>query len=144
MGMLSYFYRGMKNKDKATIAQSLYGVNYQTLESWLRCMTDLRNRCAHYSRIYYWVFPYRWKSMLKNWKTARCYQHRTAFRYISGEIHQQTKILYHLRRQSASEKSAGCYFIPKNRRMILWQKQNTHDKRTGGNHPECHKFLGHF
>lgn len=57
MGMPSYFYRGMKNKDKATIAQSFYGVNYQTLESWLRCMTDLRNRCAHYSRIYYWVFP---------------------------------------------------------------------------------------
>lgn len=27
------------------------------LESWLRCLTDLRNRCAHYSRIYYWSFP---------------------------------------------------------------------------------------
>lgn len=57
MGMLSYFYRGMKNHDKATIAQKLYGVNYQILESWLRCVTDLRNRCAHYSRIYYWIFP---------------------------------------------------------------------------------------
>ena len=57
IGMLSYFYRGMKNKDKARIAKGLYGVNYQTLESWLRCITDLRNRCAHYSRIYYWIFP---------------------------------------------------------------------------------------
>lgn len=57
VGMLSYFYRGMKNRDKAYIAKTLYGVNYQTLESWLRCLTDLRNRCAHYSRLYYWIFP---------------------------------------------------------------------------------------
>ena len=57
IGMLSYFYRGMKNYDKAQIAQNTYGVNYQILESWLRCITDLRNRCAHYSRLYYWIFP---------------------------------------------------------------------------------------
>ena len=57
IGMLSYFYRGMKNSDKAKIAERTYGVNYQTLESWLRCLTDLRNRCAHYSRLYYWIFP---------------------------------------------------------------------------------------
>lgn len=57
VGMLSYFYRGMKNPDKAKIAENVYGVNYQILESWLRCLTDLRNRCAHYSRLYYWIFP---------------------------------------------------------------------------------------
>lgn len=57
IGMLSYFFRGMKNKDKAAIAKDLYSVNYQTLESWLRCLTDLRNKCAHYSRLYYWIFP---------------------------------------------------------------------------------------
>lgn len=57
IGMLSYFYTGMKNIDKAAIAHNLYGVNYQTLTSWLRCITDLRNRCAHYSRLYYWKFP---------------------------------------------------------------------------------------
>lgn len=57
IGMLSYFYRGLKNCDKARIAKTLYGVNYQTLESWMRCLTDLRNRCAHYSRLYYWIFP---------------------------------------------------------------------------------------
>lgn len=57
MGMLSYFYRGMKNQDKAYLAQALYGVNYQTMLSWLRCLTDLRNRCAHYARLYYWKFP---------------------------------------------------------------------------------------
>ncbi len=57
MGMLSYFYSDMPNHDKAIIANNLYCVNYQTLESWLRCLTDLRNRCAHYSRLYYWIFP---------------------------------------------------------------------------------------
>lgn len=57
IGMLSYFYRDMKNTDKAYIAETLYNVNYQALGSWLRCLTDLRNRCAHYSRIYYWIFP---------------------------------------------------------------------------------------
>lgn len=56
LGMLSYFYTGMKNSDKKHIARNLYSVNYETLSSWLRCLTDLRNRCAHYSRLYYWVF----------------------------------------------------------------------------------------
>ncbi len=46
-----------ENPDKAKMAEDLYGVNYQILESWLRCLTDLRNRCAHYSRLYYWIFP---------------------------------------------------------------------------------------
>ena len=57
MGMISYFYSDMLNNDKADIAQDLYGVNYQIMESWLRCLTDLRNKCAHYSRLYYWIFP---------------------------------------------------------------------------------------
>lgn len=57
IGMLSYFYKDMPNQDKTAIAMDLYGVNYQILESWLRCITDLRNRCAHYSRLYYWIFP---------------------------------------------------------------------------------------
>ena len=57
MGMLSHFYRGLTTHDKKTVAKQLYDTNYKNLESWLRCLTDLRNRCAHYSRIYYWIFP---------------------------------------------------------------------------------------
>lgn len=57
IGMLSHFYRGMDNRDKSFIAKSLYNTNYQTLDSWFRCLTDLRNRCAHYSRLYYVKFP---------------------------------------------------------------------------------------
>lgn len=57
VGELSYFYRGMKYKDRREISQYLYGVGEDIMRSWLRCFTDLRNRCAHYSRLYYWVFP---------------------------------------------------------------------------------------
>lgn len=56
MGMLSHFYTDMKNPDKSALALSIFSVNYQTLTSWLRCLTDLRNRCAHYSRLYFWKF----------------------------------------------------------------------------------------
>lgn len=56
IGMLSYFYRGMHNQDKTILAYSLYHTNFQTLDSWLRCLTDLRNCCAHYSRLYYRKF----------------------------------------------------------------------------------------
>ncbi|MBU3193094.1 Abi family protein [Clostridium algidicarnis] len=57
VGMLSYFYKDMITEDKKAIAMNLYRTSPVQLESWLRCLTDLRNRCAHYSRIYYWPFP---------------------------------------------------------------------------------------
>ena len=34
----------------------MYGINYQIFESWTRCITDLRNKCAHFTRLYYWTF----------------------------------------------------------------------------------------
>lgn len=57
MGMLSYFYNDMKTADQKQLAKDLYGTSAPCLMSWLRCLTDLRNRCAHYSRLYYWMFP---------------------------------------------------------------------------------------
>ena len=57
IGLLSFFYSGMANKDKKALAKSVYGVNYQTMQNWLHCLNDLRNCCAHYSRLYYWKFP---------------------------------------------------------------------------------------
>lgn len=57
IGELSYFYRGMKVKDQRRIAQYLYGVDESVMKSWFRCITDLRNRCAHHARLYYWIFP---------------------------------------------------------------------------------------
>lgn len=57
IGMLSHFYRGMRTKDKKIIAKSLYGTSHFVLDSWTRCITDLRNKCAHYARLYYAIFP---------------------------------------------------------------------------------------
>ena len=33
-----------------------YNRSDREIESWLRCLTILRNKCAHYSRLYYAVF----------------------------------------------------------------------------------------
>ena len=57
MGMLSYLYADLKSPDQKQIARELYHTSSVCLKSWLRCLTYLRNRCAHYSRIYYWSFP---------------------------------------------------------------------------------------
>lgn len=57
MGMLSYFYSDMKTVDQKKLAKELYGTSTTCLISWLHCLTNLRNRCAHYSRLYYWSFP---------------------------------------------------------------------------------------
>ena len=56
MGMMSYFYAGMKAEDQKALSKNMYGVNPALLKSWMRCLTDLRNQCAHYSRLYAWVF----------------------------------------------------------------------------------------
>ncbi|MCC8044062.1 MAG: Abi family protein [Clostridiales bacterium] len=57
MGMLSYFYADMKTNEQKELAKDLYGTTATCMKSWLRCITVLRNRCAHYSRLYYWSFP---------------------------------------------------------------------------------------
>ena len=56
MGMLSYLYADLLTPDKKQIATTSFGTSADCLQSWLRCATDLRNRCAHYSRLYYWIF----------------------------------------------------------------------------------------
>lgn len=56
MGMLSYFYADLQSAIQKSIAKEVYGASVACLKSWLRCVTDLRNRCAHYSTLYYWSF----------------------------------------------------------------------------------------
>ena len=58
MGMLSYFFSDLNRSDKKSIVKSMgYSQSDREIESWLRCLTILRNKCAHYSRLYYAVFP---------------------------------------------------------------------------------------
>ena len=55
-GQLSRFYSDMHLKDRKSISSNFF-THPQYIQSWLRCLTDLRNRCAHYSRLYYYIFP---------------------------------------------------------------------------------------
>lgn len=55
MGMLSRFYKDMLNEDKSYIAR-IYSTTASCMENWIQCVTEVRNRCAHYSRFYDWEF----------------------------------------------------------------------------------------
>lgn len=50
-GMLSKFFKNMKNEDKKEIANH-YGVKYTYLENWVEHLAVVRNICAHYGRLY--------------------------------------------------------------------------------------------
>ncbi len=50
-GVLSKFFKNMKNEDKNEIAKS-YGVEYFYFESFIENFAHIRNVCAHYGRLY--------------------------------------------------------------------------------------------
>ncbi len=56
-GMLSKLYADMLTWQKKEIARSVFHAHYEEVMSWLHCLCDLRNACAHYSRLYYVYFP---------------------------------------------------------------------------------------
>ena len=56
IGELSHFYSDMYTSDKKSISEICYNATYKQLDSWLRCLTVLRNKTAHYTRLYYWIF----------------------------------------------------------------------------------------
>lgn len=51
-GMLTYFFIDMKDSDKKELAGRYYGLNPRVVENRLSCLSDLRNACAHYNRLY--------------------------------------------------------------------------------------------
>jgi abortive infection bacteriophage resistance protein len=51
-GTLSKLFSNMKNEDKNYIARSNYRAPAIYLESWLKCLSYVRNICAHYGRLY--------------------------------------------------------------------------------------------
>lgn len=52
MNMLSTFYADMITENRKKLAGELYHATSNQVVSWLCCLTDLRNICAHYSRLY--------------------------------------------------------------------------------------------
>jgi abortive infection bacteriophage resistance protein len=53
--MLSQFYAALHDADRIEIATT-FGTKAKYLESWLHSLTVLRNKCAHYSRLYFGNF----------------------------------------------------------------------------------------
>lgn len=88
LGMLSHFYGDMKTEDQKKIALECFDVLPNVLRSWLRCLTDLRNRCAHYSRLYYWkfsalpAFPARCAAQETRQLTRRLYDQMMMLKYM--------------------------------------------------------------
>lgn len=56
-GLLSITYADLKRKDRKYIASNAFHTGDLQLVSWLRAFTELRNKCAHYTRLYMWRFP---------------------------------------------------------------------------------------
>jgi abortive infection bacteriophage resistance protein len=51
-GALSKLFSNMRNEDKSHIAKTNYLAPAIYLESWLKCLSYVRNICAHYGRLY--------------------------------------------------------------------------------------------
>lgn len=56
LGELSFFYSDMLSADRKAIARETFDTYENNVVSWLLCLTNLRNCCAHYSRLYYTRF----------------------------------------------------------------------------------------
>lgn len=56
IGSLSVFYADLKIRDRKYIAKNGFSTGQKQLVSWLRVTTELRNRCAHFARLYFWNF----------------------------------------------------------------------------------------
>ena len=65
-GMISKFYADMHLKDRKAINREHFKIGHHRIQSWLVCLTRLRNKCAHYSRLYNDIFsktPRRWNDI---------------------------------------------------------------------------------
>ena len=61
LGNISQFYSQMTAADKKAVSKNIteltgYQYQYKQLESLLFCLTHLRNKCAHFTRLYYHKF----------------------------------------------------------------------------------------
>ena len=51
-GNLNAFFSDMKTEDKRAVAENAFDLPYRCVENWLQCLSELRNHCAHYNRLY--------------------------------------------------------------------------------------------
>ncbi|OPA73468.1 hypothetical protein BVG16_28830 [Paenibacillus selenitireducens] len=53
---LSKLFKNLRNKDKKEISKQ-YNLRYEEISNWLHVLTIIRNRCAHYSRLFNQKLP---------------------------------------------------------------------------------------
>lgn len=51
-GIISRVYGNLKTEDRSKIANDFIGINHHVVNSWIISLTELRNACAHYGRVY--------------------------------------------------------------------------------------------
>lgn len=78
---LSKFYHNLKRKDQKNIAQNM-GHDASYLHNWLHCMSILRNKCAHYARLYNMDFSLPAKIGAKTLKKYQDMTNNSLFSYI--------------------------------------------------------------
>jgi abortive infection bacteriophage resistance protein len=96
-GSLSKLYGNLKHtvKSKEIIAQELGAVNHTYLPSWLHSIAQIRNYCAHHSRLWNKILPgtpkilskppFRWVADVPT-DTQRIYLHLCVMRYMLNII----------------------------------------------------------
>lgn len=51
-GTLNNFFSDLNQEDKKAISETAFGYHWRCVENWVQCLSDLRNLCAHYNRLY--------------------------------------------------------------------------------------------
>ena len=51
-GVLSKIYNNLLDEDKDEIAKEYYDTKGEFIRTWLHSLSNIRNRCAHYGRLY--------------------------------------------------------------------------------------------
>jgi abortive infection bacteriophage resistance protein len=74
----------MKNPDKDQIAKTYGSNNGQQFETWLRCLNDVRNLCAHHSRL--------WNRPLVNPPKLPAYGTLPVFDHMIGHVRHETRL----------------------------------------------------
>ncbi|GIO15375.1 ABC transporter permease [Cohnella xylanilytica] len=63
---LSKLYKNLLPVDQRSIAQTYYGVHHEEIASWLYALTVVRNRCAHYNRLFNQSLPIKPRFRIKD------------------------------------------------------------------------------
>lgn len=56
LGTLTKFYVDLTSQNQKLLSKKGFQIMPTQMALWVKCLTDLRNRIAHYSRLYHWRF----------------------------------------------------------------------------------------